>query len=279
MSRPCPVCEGVQTHVVHIGDGIQRCEGCGAMARAEPFSELHLSPEQRSALPGYADLVRRRPTLVAIQRRRALRLQRELRLPPGARLLDVGAATGTLGSALEGALRYTGLEPDPALRAHAPPELEILGEELDRAEFPAGSFEVIALCEVLEHLPHPVRSLRRAARWLAPGGALWVEAPDEERLSLRSTLRRALGATAGQVTHPAHTVLFTRSTLATALDRAGFQDISVRRSSTWDDPRRLGMVIPGPAALHRAAAGVVRLSGLDHRLGLGTLVATARVEG
>jgi 2-polyprenyl-3-methyl-5-hydroxy-6-metoxy-1,4-benzoquinol methylase len=53
-------------------------------------------------------------------------------------------------------------------------------------------FDVIVLCEVVEHLPVPPHLvLRRMARWLRPGGAILITTPNLYRL--RNVLRLALG--------------------------------------------------------------------------------------
>jgi len=42
-------------------------------------------------------------------------------------------------------------------------------------EFPANSFDVVIMVEVLEHVVDYVRALREVYRVLKPGGAVWIQ--------------------------------------------------------------------------------------------------------
>lgn len=253
------------------------------MYRDPALVELSLDPGQRAELLGYRVLAEAHDTRVDLEQPKldrldayARRLGLQLR---GSRLLDIGAATGSLGVALDRAgwqVDYTGLEPDPAMRAHAPPGLELLPVAVDRAELAPHSFDIAVLSDVLEHLPSPVDSLKRVRSWLRPGGMVYVEVPDESRLDRRARLRRLLGMGGDLPTHPAHLSLFDRHTLAECLHRARFRAIDVYAVSIWTDPARVRLATPLPAPLARAAADLVRWTALDRSLGQGALAAHAR---
>jgi SAM-dependent methyltransferase len=57
--------------------------------------------------------------------------------------------------------------------------------ELPDAPFEAGSFDLIVMAEVIEHLPQPSAYLRAAHRLLAPGGTLFLTTPNYDGLSHR----------------------------------------------------------------------------------------------
>jgi SAM-dependent methyltransferase len=86
--------------------------------------------------------------------------------------------------------------------------------------FADGTFDVVTMIEVLEHVADPVRLLSDAARWLRPGGLLYVTTPNAGGLNCR-----ILGQAWSVVCPPQHLILWTPRALRVALARAGF--------STW----------------------------------------------
>lgn len=115
-------------------------------------------------------------------------------LPPtraGERLLDVGCGTGafTIGAALRG-YDALGLTWDDAAKGRAEWRAQKLGagarfrnldvRALDGAADLVGAFDVVVLCEVIEHVLDDRRLVRAAARCLAPGGRLLLTTPNLE---------------------------------------------------------------------------------------------------
>lgn len=89
------------------------------------------------------------------------------------------------------------------------PELDDVPVEL------AGTFDLITLSHVLEHLPDPAADLRTIReKWLSPDGLLLVEVPD-------------------LYTHPsfepAHLIAFSRDTLGRMLTESGYEVLQLRR--------------------------------------------------
>lgn len=89
--------------------------------------------------------------------------------------------------------------------------------------FAEGAFDVITMIEFLEHVPAPIRFLRDAARWLRPGGLLYITTPNA-----RSLNRRILGVTWSVVSPPEHVTLWTARALRVALATVGFQICRLR---------------------------------------------------
>lgn len=135
---------------------------------------------------------------------RLLWLQSTLRLPPGARLLDVGAGTGAFASLARAMHQFDalGVEPNLAMVAQgqclgrpvtkgdwrtapacpaAPTQTLIQQASLYTADIQgdkADGWDVITLIDVLEHLTQPVACLDRLRNLLTPTGSLYVEMPE-----------------------------------------------------------------------------------------------------
>ena len=106
---------------------------------------------------------------------------------PQTRILDIGCSTGRLLSILQeaGYRRVQGLDPSPAC-AEAARRLygiEVLTASLTDFETPAGSFDLLVLSGVLEHICDLTAVLKKLGRALADDGLLVVSVPDAGRFS------------------------------------------------------------------------------------------------
>jgi SAM-dependent methyltransferase len=106
------------------------------------------------------------------------------RLRSRGRLLDVGCATGSFLQEMGhfGEWELHGVEPVSSAATHARDEygLSVLEGTLEEAGFPDEFFDVVTFWDVLEHIPHPKRSLLESYRILSPGGWLVAQVPDPE---------------------------------------------------------------------------------------------------
>ncbi len=104
------------------------------------------------------------------------------------RLLDVGSGRGEfLRAALEGGWQPTGIEPSESFAKHAEKYsgAVVRREPIEDCNFENDSFDVVILSAVLEHLYNPESTVAEIARVLRPGGALFVDVPNEEGLYFR----------------------------------------------------------------------------------------------
>lgn len=151
---------------------------------------------------------------------------------PAGTLLDVGCGHGLLlDEARRSGYSVSGLELSDSARAYATDVLglDVRGETIEQlaAEWPEGSFQVIVLADVIEHLEDPLGALDACGRLLAPGGALCVITPDPSSAAARLAGERWWGYI------PAHTYLFPRETLRELLESRGLvisEDVPLVRS-------------------------------------------------
>ncbi len=156
-------------------------------------------------------------------------------MPAAARsLLDIGCGAGGLGRALRqagSAARLIGVEPDPALAAHAERHYDAvhrLDIERDVVPVEPGTLDVLVYGDVLEHLRDPWGVLKRDAALLAPGGTLLVCVPNLEHWSFAARLL------AGKWRYEemglfdrTHLRWFTRGAMQQAIEAAGLRPVEV----------------------------------------------------
>lgn len=117
-----------------------------------------------------------------VARRRILAdlIGREVRLPPDARILEIGCGTGHNFEMLRRFGRLDAVEVDGEARALASRRLgHAVGDAPlpDLPGIPEGTYHLIALLDVLEHVEEDEASLRSIAARLAPGGRILLTVP------------------------------------------------------------------------------------------------------
>jgi 2-polyprenyl-3-methyl-5-hydroxy-6-metoxy-1,4-benzoquinol methylase len=143
------------------------------------------------------------------------------------RVLDVGCSSGYLAKPLsERGNTIVGIELDPEAAREAEAFCErVLVGDVETMELPLepGSFDVVLLGDVIEHLRDPVRALARLRPLLRPGGRLVLSTPNVANWAIRlSLLAGRWRYTERGILDRSHTHLFTRATLREALEEAGY---------------------------------------------------------
>ncbi|MDQ6837341.1 MAG: class I SAM-dependent methyltransferase [Actinomycetota bacterium] len=116
------------------------------------------------------------------------------RVPANSRVLDLGAADGSMAAALRDmGCRAWGVELDPEAAELAAPYCEDLAvadlNDLDLAQRFAGQqFDIVLMLDVLEHLTDPAAVLRGVGAVLAPGGWGVISLPNIAHVSTRLAL-------------------------------------------------------------------------------------------
>lgn len=149
------------------------------------------------------------------------------------RLLDFGCGGGTyMERMFRLGWKVTGLDTSAAAiqRVRSVSGLRGLVGSLPQEDLADESFDVITMWHSLEHVHHPLRTLREAQRLLAPGGKLVVAVP-----SIDSSPFRWFGPAWYGLDLPRHLTHFTPATLQLMLEKAGFRPGPVRmiRHSDW----------------------------------------------
>ena len=148
------------------------------------------------------------------------------------RLLDIGAGRGeVLGAAKIAGWKSTGIELSPTFADYASEHsgAEVLRKPLEDCGFPDGSFDVVILSAVLEHLYNPNEVVSEIARILRCGGALFLDVPNEAGLYFRvgnlyeKLRRRDWVVNLAPTFSPFHVFGFTPKSLRALLSKHGFE--------------------------------------------------------
>jgi SAM-dependent methyltransferase len=179
-------------------------------------------------------------------------------VPDGARVLDVGCATGYLAAELGyRGCRVTGVDADPvaAERARAHCEAVVVGDVEDdgcRRELAAlAPFDVVLCGDVLEHLRDPWSALRGLA---ALGGDVVLSVPNVAHWTGRRALVRGRFPYAEHgLFDRTHLRFFTRASARDLAEGAGLKVVEERFAPA---PVPMQARIPALRALERAAVRV-----------------------
>jgi SAM-dependent methyltransferase len=224
--RPCEVCSATSFAPLFekAAHRFVRCARCG-LERIDPQpTDATLAKIYGAHYYDAWGLHDDETTVRDLKRRTFTSILSRLGVPaPGARLIDCGAATGFLMEVAEGlGYRPYGVE----LSEFGATEIgrrfgadRAFCGELEAAEFadaPRGSFDVVTMCDLIEHVRDPEAALREALAFLRPGGALVITTPDAGSWS-----RRVLGQ--GWLHYKIeHLFYFSKPTIRSLLGRAGF---------------------------------------------------------
>ena len=153
-----------------------------------------------------------------------------LRLVGGGKpVLEIGPATGYLSRCLvEAGCRVTAIEADPeSAEAARQPGVHLMCGSVEDEEVLRqihGTFDVVILADVLEHLRRPEQTLRRMRDFLNPGGYAVVSVPNI------ANVRTRIGLLFGRFDYEdegildrTHLRFFTKRSAETMIRGAGFE--------------------------------------------------------
>ncbi len=210
--------------------GVVRCPVCGLVFVSPRLTSAALRRlyDEPSYFEGgvYGDRSRWSPAMVLQRtwtRGRIARLRR--RIPPPARLLEIGSGYGLfLSAARDAGYRVRGVELSRAgVRAAGELGLDVFGGQL--ADAPDEPAEVICFWDTLEHVPDPLAFLEQVRSRMAPGGTIALSVP-----YVSSVPARLLGRRWWTLKPEQHIWHFTPRTLSLVAARAGLVITEVIRS-------------------------------------------------
>lgn len=235
----CQVC-GAERHSVAFEEPpyrVLRCGECGLVWVTPRWSDdvIHSIYDEdywKSESPktkGYANYAEEAALYLKTFRRRYRFVRRWLPDRP-ARVLDVGCAAGFFLRVMhEAGHDVRGVEVSAAIAREA---VEHLGEGRvfvgtldavpDAAPFARGSFDLVTMWDVLEHVPDPQSLLRQARTMLAPGGHLILETQNVD-----SRFATLLGSRWHHYKHEEHLYHFNPGTVRRLLQQSGFEVVEL----------------------------------------------------
>lgn len=206
-------------------------------------------------------------------------------LRPGDRILDLGSGLGAfVKRARDAGHSVVALEPDDEDRRITKSRLggdasRIVGGVAEALPFRTGTFDVITLLNVLEHVSDTGTTLRECARVIRPGGHVFIVAPNYKfRFSephyatrwlplLPWTLhRRYLRARGRDLTLFDSLHFVSRESVLKDAARAGLRPQVLTREDKWETPERIERLW---------VRGVVRIAGALRLVGLARLTQSA----
>ena len=217
--RPCPLCDSRSyTSYLAKHPGLIRCTTCGLVTwdRLEEPEELErlyneqvFSPMEYYMLSLQADLRTFREVFRQIRQR----------VSPG-RLLDVGCASGAFMTiAQENHWQPEGIDLNRKVVEFCVSHWNLSATygTLESGKYPEGTFLMVHMGDVLEHVREPLALLEAARQVLRPGGWVVISTPNIDSWAAKTF----------QIKRGEHLFYFNRETMRRGLQRAGFTEIAV----------------------------------------------------
>ena len=194
------------------------------------------------------------------------------------RLLDIGCGNGSLLSqAKNQGFVCEGIETCEPLAEAVRRKLDcpVHTKLLSQCDFPPGSFDVVTMYDLIEHLQSPIDDVRRVHSWLKPGGIIFVLTPNDDallrrvaRLAFRSSFH-AFQRPMRTLYYPHHLSYFTAGSLRSLFEGTGF-DIANAETRN-QEMSRLNL-----SKLERLAVGIIFAASRPFPGSGGKLLAWAR---
>ena len=169
----------------------------------------------------------------------------------GLDLLDVGCGSGTLlGLLKQRGFRTLGVDfsAEAAEVAERENGVRVLVGSLEQAGFRDGSFDIVTLFHVMEHVTNPRAVLAEVARILKPGGRLVLQVPNIDSLQFK-----AFGAKWYGLDIPRHVIDYSKESILKVLADAGFVPVRLKHFNLRDNaPAFVSSLFPSLDPVSRA---------------------------
>ena len=235
--RRCIVCEAPPRRAFRLPNGawLWRCPRCRLgwwdWPPFEPAARYNRDYFQcEDVTRGYDDYTALETGLRRTARARLKRIRRLTAAGADRRLLDIGCGTGVfLDAARRDGWNVRGIEVSEYAAAQARRRgLPVFCAPIDEVPLEPRTFDCVTLWDVIEHVPDPLDSLRRAALALRPGGVLALSTGD-----ITSPCARFGGPRWHLFNLPEHLFFFSPQCLRTMLGIVGCRLRLVNREVNW----------------------------------------------
>lgn len=142
----------------------------------------------------------------------------------GGRLLEIGAHAGEFVRASQArGFSVVGLDIDALALSRASPRMAAVQGDAQRLPLATGSFAVVVMFDVIEHLGSPFAAVSEIRRVLAPGGHLFLTTPNVNAVD-----RYVHPTTWSGIADPTHLYLFSARSLSHLVVAGGLRDVKIR---------------------------------------------------
>lgn len=213
------------------------CQGCETLISQEGFSDEQLKVKndetdfygkqywlnhQNQDL-GFPDIYSRARNDLTERNLHWLKTLLKYQLPP-AKLMEIGCSHGSfVALAKLAGYQSNGMEMSPWVVDFGQNCFDIKVElgPIENTDLPSESFDVIALMDVLEHLPDPVSTMQHCLALLKPDGFLLIQTPQFKAEMNFDTLLDSKSRFLEQLKYDEHLYLFTKTSVAELFKRLG----------------------------------------------------------
>lgn len=267
ISEACPVCDAAQAvfFIESNGHNILKCQGCSLM-----FVENRPSVDEIRAFFTDEYITTDEELDSGFTSWRQASLNREAQylkdlFPEGARLLDVGVASGVFAGQFVPLKDWhvEGVEPSRKALTLAEKryKFKVRPGFLRDAHFDDGSFDVITSLDTFYFVTDPMNEMREVNRVLRQGGYFIVEIPGLNFRLLKNTgfLSRLIYGKPAQLNAGVHLFYYSRKTLCNLIEKFGFEQ---QQAYPEQSPMRGSFLMRGFNLLHFWVAGsIYRITG------------------
>lgn len=218
-----------------------RCSFCGSLVSTESLSDEQLIVQddetdfygkqywlghQQTDL-GFPDIYARSRNDLRERNLHWLKALLKYSLPP-AKVLELGCSHGSfVGLMSQAGYQAMGVEMSPWVVEFGRQNFEVpihIGP-IEKLDIPPQSLDVIALMDVLEHLPDPVATMRHCVNLLKPDGFLLIQTPEFQENMQHEILENENSPFLMQLKADEHLYLFSQQSVSKLLKQVGIQHI------------------------------------------------------